>query len=130
VLLALGGAVLAWLVVLPRLVRRNLDRVRQINTMMWVVKWYNGITRNSAGSRHSSFTLLTHIGRRSGQTCQTPLGACSYGDGFVLPRGYGSKTDWCLNVMAAGVCTLAWKGQTYELGAPTLPQCSRRRGMR
>jgi hypothetical protein len=33
----------------------------------------------------------------------------------VVSLAYGSGTDWCRNVMAAGTCTLAWKGQTYQL---------------
>jgi deazaflavin-dependent oxidoreductase (nitroreductase family) len=120
VLLALGGAVVAFVVVLPRLLRHNMDRVRQNGTMMRVVQRYNNATRRSAGSRRSPFALLTHVGRRSGRTYQTPLGACAYGDGFLLPRGYGNTTDWYRNVMATGTCTLSWKGQTYELHRPEL----------
>jgi hypothetical protein len=28
------------------------------------------------------------------------------------PVGYGSGTDRCRNLVAAGTCTLTWKGQT------------------
>ncbi len=76
------------------------------------------MTRKSAGTQRSPFALLTHVGRRSGRTYQTSLGACSYGDGFLLPLGYGPQTDWYQNVMAAGSCELAWKGRTYQLDRP------------
>jgi len=33
--------------------------------------------------------LLTHVGRRSGRTYQTPLGAYRLGDGFVFALFYG-----------------------------------------
>ena len=61
---------------------------------------------------------MTHEGRRSGRTYQTSLGTCPYGDGFLLPLGYGPHTDWYQNIMAAGACTLEWKGHTYQLERP------------
>jgi hypothetical protein len=33
---------------------------------------------------------------------------------------YGTHTDWYRNLMAAGTCTLAWKGRTYQLERPEL----------
>ena len=64
--------------------------------------------------------VLKHVGRRSGRAYETPLGACSFGDGFILPLAYGTEVDWCRNVMAAGTCTLRWKGQEYVLERPEI----------
>ena len=119
VLLALGGAAVAFFS-LPRVARHHMDRVRHSNTMMTVLRWYNGTRLKRAGSERSATAILTHVGRRSGRTYETPLGAWAYGDGFVLSLAYGSGTDWCRNVMAAGTCTLAWKGQTYHLERPEI----------
>jgi deazaflavin-dependent oxidoreductase (nitroreductase family) len=119
VLLALGGAAAAFFS-LPRLARHNMDRVRQSNTMMRVLRWYNGTRLKRAGTKHSATAILTHVGRSTGRTYQTPLGAWTYGDGFLLSLAYGSRTDWCRNVLARGTCTLAWKGQTYELERPEI----------
>lgn len=59
------------------------------------------------------------MGRRSGRSYQVPVGAYPYDDGFVLALIYrGTQSDWCRNVIAAGRCTLTWKGHTYELGRP------------
>jgi deazaflavin-dependent oxidoreductase (nitroreductase family) len=66
------------------------------------------------------FAVLKHVGRRSGRAYETPLGACSFGDGFILPLAYGTEVDWCRNVMAAGTCTLRWKGQEYVLERPEI----------
>lgn len=118
-LLALGGAAVAFFS-LPRLAKDHMDRVKKSNTMMRVLRWSNGVRLKRAGSERSSTAILTHVGRRSGQTYQTPLGAWAYGDGFVLPLAYGSGTDWCRNVMAAGTGTLGWKGQTYQLERPEI----------
>jgi len=119
ILLALGGAAAA-LFSLPRLARHNMDRARQSNTMMRFLRSYNGIRLKRAGTKRSATAILTHVGRRSGRTYETPLGAWAYGDGFVLSLAYGSGTDWCRNVLAAETCTLAWKGQTYELEHPEI----------
>jgi deazaflavin-dependent oxidoreductase (nitroreductase family) len=81
---------------------------------------YNGMARKISGTPRSSWGLLTHVGRRSGRTYQTSLGARAYGDGFLLPLGYGTHTDWYRNLMAVGTGTLAWKGRTYQLERPEL----------
>lgn len=119
VLLALGGAAVA-LFSLPRVARHHMDRVRRSTTMMRVLRWYNGTRLKRAGSGRSATAVLTHVGRRSRRTYETPVGAWAYGDGFALSLAYGDGTDWCRNVMAAGACTLAWKGQTYELERPEI----------
>ena len=72
-------------------------------------------SRASCGSGSSD-----NVGRRSGRTYRTALGAHGYGDGFLLPLGYGTKTDWYRNVMAAKTCQLAWKGHTYQLERPEM----------
>jgi deazaflavin-dependent oxidoreductase (nitroreductase family) len=113
VVLALCGAVLAILSVLPRMARRNRGVLR-----LGITKRYNHMTRKFSGTQRSSWGLLTHVGRRSGRTYQTSLGTHNYGDGFLLPLGYGEQTDWYRNVVAAGTCALAWKGRTYQLERP------------
>ncbi len=39
---------------------------------------------------------------------------------FVLALAYGSDVDWCRNVLAAGKCTLKWKGREYALARPEI----------
>jgi deazaflavin-dependent oxidoreductase (nitroreductase family) len=117
----LAAVVLAWLVVLPRIVRRNRDMLLGRGPFRKLVHRYNDTTRTICGTeRSSSWGLLTHIGRRSGRVYRTPLGAHPYGDGFLLPLGYGTHTDWYRNLMAAGTCELAWNGHSYRLERPEL----------
>ena len=66
------------------------------------------------------FGILKHVGRSSGRVYETPLGVHPLGDGFALPLAWGTNTDWCRNVMAAGTCTLIWKGREYALGHPEI----------
>ena len=123
VAMVLGGVVLTWLVVvvlLPRIFKRYRDQLLRLGPMKKLLKRYNDTTRKISGTERPSWCLLTHVGRRSGNTYQTPLGAYPYGDGFLLPLGYGTQTDWYRNIMAAGTCELAWKGQTHQLERPEL----------
>lgn len=114
------SVVLAWLVVLPRVFRRHRDALLERGPFKSFLTRYNGMTRSISGTERSSWGLLTHVGRRSGRVYQTSLGAHPYRDGFLLPLGYGPRTDWYRNLMAAGGGTLAWKGRTCELERPEL----------
>jgi deazaflavin-dependent oxidoreductase (nitroreductase family) len=120
VTLAVGGMVLTWFVLMPRIVRRNREVLFDRGWFKMFLATYNGMTRKIAGTKRTSWGLLTHVGRRSGRVYQTPLGASPYGDGFLLPLGYGPHTDWYRNLMAAGVGTLAWRDRTYQLERPEL----------
>jgi deazaflavin-dependent oxidoreductase (nitroreductase family) len=120
VVLVVGGAALSGFVLLPRIVRRNRALLFDRGWFKKFLTTYNGIARKISGTPRSSWGLLTHVGRRSGRVYQTSLGANPYGDGFLLPLGYGPQTDWYRNLMAAGVCTLAWRGRTYQLERPKL----------
>jgi deazaflavin-dependent oxidoreductase (nitroreductase family) len=99
VLLGVAGLVGAVLLssLTPRVLRRNQDWLRR-----GLFRRYNDVNRISAGTPRSLFALLHHVGRRSGRTYETPLGAIPYGDGFLLPLTYGRECDWCRNVFAAG----------------------------
>jgi deazaflavin-dependent oxidoreductase (nitroreductase family) len=120
VMLAFFGVALSWLVVLPRVFRRNRDVLFNRGWFKKFLTTYNGMARKIAGTERSSWGLLTHVGRRSGRVYQTSLGTNIYGDGFILPLGYGPQTDWYRNLMATGTCTLTWKGRTYQLERPQL----------
>jgi hypothetical protein len=119
VVLIISSAALTNLLV-PRLIRRNMDRIKKNAAIMAALQRSNAIRLKGAGSPRSATAIPTHIGRRSGGTYRTPLGAHSYGDGFILPLAYGIQTDWCRNVMVAGTCTLAWKALTYTLERPDI----------
>ncbi len=104
------------LTVLMRLKWVN-DKVRRLS------KRGNALARKIAGTRLGSLyfnlSALKHVGRSSGRAYVTPLSAYPLGDGFVLAQAY-PNVDWCRNVMAAGKCTLIWKGQEYALEKPEM----------
>lgn len=86
----------------------------------------NAILLKIAGGPLRAFSLLKHVGRRSGKAYATPLSAYPLGDGFVIALLYGdaTKVSWCQNVMDAGKCILKTRGQEYVLGRPEIISAS------
>lgn len=75
----------------------------------------NPLTRRIARSAHGPFTLVRHVGRRSGKQYETPIIVSPVEDGFVIELTYGPDVDWHKNVLAAGGCTLIWHGKEYVI---------------
>ncbi len=66
-----------------------------------------------AGSPHSLFAVVQHVGRRSGRAYETPLLVMPVADSFVIELTYGLEVDWYRNVVAAGECRVLWRGREY-----------------
>ncbi len=64
--------------------------------------------------------MLTHVGRSSGETYRTPLGAHRVAGGFVFFLVYESESDWVPNVLASGTATVAVDGDRFDLESPKL----------
>lgn len=80
----------------------------------------NPVTRKFAGSPHSPFVIIRHVGRRSGKPYETPLVVRRVTGGFVGALTYGPGVDWYRNIVAAGGGTLLWQGREYAIGMPEL----------
>ena len=92
---------------------RFLDRVRQFNK-----RTFNPWILRGAGTAHSPFAVVGHIGRRSGAAYATPVIVRPMQDGFAFALTYGPGVDWYRNILAAGSCTLRWRDKTYKLDRP------------
>src|SRR5919201_1658949 len=64
--------------------------------------------------------ILHHRGRRSGRTYATPLGMRPLGDGFVMPRTFGTNAAWYHNVRAAGWAVVTWGGADHTVFQPQI----------
>lgn len=78
----------------------------------------NKRTFNRLELRKGVRPVLSHVGRSSGKTFQTPLDAHRIADGYIFVLMYGSDSDWVKNVLAAGSARLAIDGDEIELVAP------------
>ncbi len=92
----------------------SLQRLRQ--GFLTLLKYtLNPITRRLAYSAFGHFSLVRHVGRRSGKQYETPIIVSPVKDGFVIELTYGYDVDWHKNVLAAGGCTLIWHGKEYAI---------------
>ena len=98
--------------------QKILDAVRRFNK-----HYFNPLMLKHAGTIHSPFAVIKHIGRQSGKPYATPLIAQPLGERFVFALTYGPNVDWYRNVLAAGKCALLRRGKEYLLENPiTLAQ--------
>ena len=74
---------------------------------------FNPFILKSAGTRHSPFAVVHHVGRKSGKPYQTPLIVQGVAGGFMAELTYGPNVDWYRNVVAAGGCRIRSHGQEY-----------------
>jgi hypothetical protein len=75
----------------------------------------NPLTIRLAKSTVGPFSLVRHVGRKSGKVYETPIIVSPVADGFVDELTYGPDVDWHRNVLAAGTFTLVWHGKEYVI---------------
>jgi deazaflavin-dependent oxidoreductase (nitroreductase family) len=85
-----------------------------------MTKVLNPLIRKLAGRPHFRMAAqVRHVGRRSGRSYMTPVGARLSGDVAVIPLTFGNQSDWSQNVRAARGCSLRVNGHDYDATQPT-----------
>jgi hypothetical protein len=101
----------------PPLVIRPSWLVRHVMGPM--PKVLNPLVKKVSGRKHMSMAATVyHQGRRSGRHYTTTTGARFTGDEFVIPLTFGTESDWCRNLHAAGGGRIRLKARTYEVNSP------------
>ena len=85
----------------------------------WLAK-INKRVFNPKQVRSGKYPVVTHVGRVSGKTYQTPLDAFPTTTGYVLVARYGPESDWVRNILAAGTANLRVDGEDHSLHSPRL----------
>lgn len=86
-------------------------------------RWLAKINRrvfNPREIKRGERPVVTHMGRSSGTSYQTPIDAHPTKQGFVLVVRYGPGSDWVRNILAAGTAALRFEGQEHLLSSPRL----------
>jgi deazaflavin-dependent oxidoreductase (nitroreductase family) len=86
----------------------------------------NRVTSHIARSGRGPFSLIRHVGRKSGRTYETPVILAEAADGFIAELTYGENVNWYRNVVAAGGCVVVHHGVEYRVA--TIEPCSAERG--
>jgi deazaflavin-dependent oxidoreductase (nitroreductase family) len=90
---------------------RGRDRIQNVSSRIFMMisgRWFRG------------YSIVRHVGRRSGRQYQNPVSAYPLGDGFVIPVLYGADSQWVRNVMAAERFTVRTKGRDHLLERPEI----------
>lgn len=100
----------------------------------------NRVFMTISGRWFRSYSIVNHVGRRTGRAFRNPVSAFPYGDGFVIAVLYGMESQWVRNVVAAESFTLRTKGREHVLVRPeiigpgealaALPRLARRNAVR
>jgi deazaflavin-dependent oxidoreductase (nitroreductase family) len=87
----------------------------------------NPLTLRAARSGRGPFTLVRHVGRKSGRTYEAPIIVAERSDGFVAELTYGDGVNWYRNLLAGGG-EIEHRGRTYRVTA--VEPLSREDGLR
>jgi deazaflavin-dependent oxidoreductase (nitroreductase family) len=86
----------------------------------------NRVTSEVARSGHGPFSLIRHVGRKSGRTYETPVILAKVPEGFIAELTYGDNVSWYRNITAAGGCVVVHHRVEYRVDH--IESCSAERG--
>jgi deazaflavin-dependent oxidoreductase (nitroreductase family) len=86
----------------------------------------NRLTGHVARSRHGPFSLIRHVGRKSGHTYETPVILARAPGGFIAELTYGEDVNWYRNIVAAGGCVVVHHRVEYQV--TDIEPCDAERG--
>jgi deazaflavin-dependent oxidoreductase (nitroreductase family) len=114
--LVLGGVTLVAVVLIGVRAKVPLavDGLRRFSRL------FNPLQMRTAGGPGAYASVVRHRGRKSGRPYETPVGAVSTDDGFVIALPYGSRSQWVRNVLTTGSATIVNEGREYRVDRPEL----------
>jgi deazaflavin-dependent oxidoreductase (nitroreductase family) len=92
-----------------------VDFIRRMNRTVM-----NPRVMRTAGTSQTETAVIEHIGRKSGQTYETPIDIIETATGLLIALPYGARADWTRNVLAAGTATVLMQGERVDVDRPTI----------
>ncbi|MGO9884290.1 MAG: nitroreductase family deazaflavin-dependent oxidoreductase, partial [Solirubrobacteraceae bacterium] len=81
------------------------DTIRK--RFLWLLKnTLNRVTSRLARSGCGPFSLVRHVGRKTGRMYETPVILVEVPEGFIAELTYGEDVNWYRNIVAAGGCVV------------------------
>jgi hypothetical protein len=79
----------------------------------------NPVAMAAARSGRGPFSLVRHVGRKSGRVYETPLIVARVPEGFVAELTYGDNVSWYRNTVANRHCVLIVGGVEHQIDGVT-----------
>jgi deazaflavin-dependent oxidoreductase (nitroreductase family) len=93
-----------------------MTRTRIRTRFFWLLKnTLNRVTGQMARASHGPFSLIRHVGRKSGRTYETPVILVQVPEGFIAELTYGENVNWYRNIVAAGGCVVVHHRREYRV---------------
>ena len=83
--------------------------------LAFIAKTINPRALAAARSGRGPFSLVRHVGRKTGTSYETPIIVAPVPAGFVAELTYGPKVAWYQNALAASGCELVVHGETFTI---------------
>jgi hypothetical protein len=90
--------------------KRTNHFIRQFNKLI-----FNRFSLLLSGHRFSpwSWSIVVHVGRKTGSIYSTPIVAAFKRDRFFIPLPYEDDVDWLQNIMSRGSCKIKTGGKWH-----------------
>ena len=93
-----------------------MTRTRIRTRFFWLLKnTLNRVTSRMARAGHGPFSLIRHVGPKSGRTYETPVILVQVPEGFIAELTYGENVNWYRNIVAAGGCVVVHHRREYRV---------------
>ena len=95
---------------------------------LWLLKnTLNRVTSRLARTGFGPFSLIRHVGRRSGRTYETPVILAPVPEGFIAELTHGENVNWYRNIVAAVGCLVVQRRRQFRV--TSIEPCSREYGL-
>jgi len=75
----------------------------------------NPVAIRAARRGSGPFSLIEHVGRKTGKRYETPIIVAPVDAGFVAELTYGPNVAWYQNARAAGGCVVRYHGRPFTI---------------
>jgi deazaflavin-dependent oxidoreductase (nitroreductase family) len=92
--------------------------------LLRIARSTSGLSRPLSGRRFLPlWAVVNHRGRRTGRALRAPVAIRATPDSFVIALPFPGA-EWPRNVLAAGGCTVRWKGEDHPTTDPVIADAS------
>jgi hypothetical protein len=95
---------------------REMTQRTTRSRFLWLLNnTLNRATSRIARSGRGPFSLIRHVGRKSGRPYETPVILARVPEGFIAELTYGENVNWYRNIVVADECVVVHHRVEYRV---------------